>query len=184
MTATVTKEPPMERYKIRDQHGQWAANIVLRDYERTNNAGDPLHGGEIMINSDYGAYAYSWGNMGSPLKDFLCRIGRNYIITKLTNGKDTEFDFDTSLKAVKKEIRRMRKKHEITRAEAQCAMEDLPSDDEGQDQFIRRLWDMDLFKDWDPPTEFVRKRERAEITGFYTHVWIPFTEHLKTELAS
>ena len=174
----------MERYDVHTERGEWAATIALREWVRPNNRNDELHGGEILINSDYGTYAYSWGNMGSPLKEFLCRIGRDYIITKLTNGNDTEFDFDASIKAVKKEIRRMRKKHEITRAEAQEAMEDLPGDDEGQDQFIRRLWDHELFKDGDPPTEFVCERECPQITGFYKYVWIPFTDHLRTELAS
>lgn len=174
----------MERYDVHTEHSEWAATIALRDWVRPNNVGNVLHGGEILINSDYGTYAYSWGNMGSPLKDFLCRIGRDYIIDKLTNGNDTEFDFDASLTAVKKEIRRMRKKHEITRAEAHEAMDELPSEDEGRDQFIRRLWDMDLFKDGDPPTEFVKELECPQITGFYKNVWIPFTEHLKTELTS
>lgn len=184
MTATVTKQPPMERYEIIDEHGQWAANIALREWQRPNNRDDLLHGGEIMINSDYGAYAYSWGNMGSPLKQFLCRIGRDYVIDKFTNGRDTEFDFDASLVAAKKEILRMSEDCEITSAEAQEAMEDLPGENEGQDQFIRRLWHMELFTDGDPPTEFVKEREIPQITGFYKYVRIPFTDHLRTELAS
>jgi hypothetical protein len=173
----------MERYSVRGDHGVWAT-IALRDYERPNNTGERLHGGEILINSDFGEYAYSWGNMGSPLKQFLCRIGRNYVIDKFTNGRDTEFDFDASLAAVKKEIRSMRREREITRAEARDAMDDLPSEDEGKDQFLRELWNMDLFTDGDPPFEFLLERERPQITGFYKHVWTPFVEHLRAELAN
>jgi hypothetical protein len=182
MSTTVQKEPPMERYSVHGDHGVWAT-IALRDYQRPNNKDDMLNGGEILINSDYGNYAYSWGNMGSPLKAFLCRINRSYVIDKLTNGDDTEFDFDASLAAARKEIRRMRKTHEITRAAAQEAMEDLPSQDDGQDEFIRQVWQMDLFTDGDPPSFFVRTRERPQITGFYDHVWTPFIAHLRTELA-
>jgi hypothetical protein len=180
---TVTKQPPMERYEIHDEHGHWAGNICLRDYQRTGNDGKTLHGGEIMINSDYGAYANSWGNMGSPLKQFLCQIGRDYALNKLCDGKTEEFDFDASIKAVKKEIWRMRKDCEITRDDVREAMGELPCDDEGQDQFIRRIWDMDLFKDGDYPTYLVVERERPQITGFYKNVWIPFTNHLRTEIA-
>jgi hypothetical protein len=172
----------MEHYSLRGDHSVWAT-IAMRDYVRANNAGNELHGGEILINSDFGEYAYSWGNMGSPLKQFLCRIGRNYVIDKFTNGKDTEFDFGASLAAAKKEIRRMRKSGEITRTAAHDAMDDLPSDDTGQDNFIRRLWDNELFADGDPPTWLVCTRERPQITGFYEHVWTPFVEHLRAELA-
>jgi hypothetical protein len=183
MSTTVTKEPPMERYSVRGEYGAWAT-IALRDYQRPNNRDDMLNGGEILINSDFGNYAYSWGNMGSPLKQFLCRINRSYVIDKFTNGDDTEFDFDASLAAVKKDIRKQRKSHEITRAAAHEAMEALPSQDDGQDQFIRQLWEMELFTDGDPPTEFVRTRERPQITGFYEHIWTPFIAHLREEIAA
>ena len=182
-TTIVQKEPPMERYSLRNS-GTWAwASIALRDYQRPNNTGEVLHGGEILINSDFGNYAYSWGNLGSPLKQALCGMDRSYVIKKFTNDDSTEFDFDASLKAAKQDIRRSRKEHEITRAAAQEAMDDLPGQDDGQDQFIRRLWDMDLYKDGDPPTWCIRKRERPQITGFYEHVWIPFIAHLRTEIA-
>ncbi|HEX7906722.1 MAG TPA: hypothetical protein VF534_01335 [Paraburkholderia sp.] len=175
----------MERYDVHAARGEWAATIALREWVRPNNRGNELHGGEILINSDWGGpYAYSWGNMGSPLKQFLCQISRDYIITKLTNGNDTEFDFDASLAAVKKEILRMRKERELSHFQARMAMDDIPSEDEGQDQFIRRLWDMEAFRNGDPPTEFVKERECPQITGFYKNVWIPFTDHLRTELAS
>lgn len=174
----------MERYDVHTERGEWAATIALREWARPNNRGDELHGGEILISSDWGGpYTYAWGNMGSPLKAFLCRVGRDYIIDKLTNGNDTEFDFDASIAAVTKDICRMRRKRELTQDEAREAMNDLPSQNEGNDQFIRQLWQMEIFKHGDPPTEYVLARECPQITGFYKHVWIPFTNHLRTEIA-
>lgn len=183
MTTTVQKETPMERYSVRGAHGVWAT-IALRDYERPNNVGDMLHGGEILINSDFGEYAYSWGNMGSPLKQFLCRIGRDYVIDKFTNGKDQEFDFDASIAAAKKEIERMRADCEITNTAAREATDDLPTDNVSQDDFIRRVWDLELFANGDPPSWLVCTRECPQITGFYKYVWTPFVEHLRTEIAN
>ncbi|MEX3764423.1 hypothetical protein [Paraburkholderia phenoliruptrix] len=180
----VTKQPPMETYQVRDEHGYWAATIAIRAWEcpRDERTGT-LHAGEIIINSDYGTFATSWGNMGAPLKQFLCKINRGYLLNRLTEGKTEEFDIDASMTALKRDILKLRRDREITSEEARDAMDDLPDEDSTEEMYSRHIWNMDLYREGDPPYHLVKKRERPLIVHFYPNVWLPFIEHLKTELS-
>jgi hypothetical protein len=181
MSTIVTKEPPMERYRLRDA-ATWAwATIALRDYQRSANDATILHGGEILINSDFGNYAYSWGNMGCPLKQFLCGLDRGYIIDKLANGREYEFDFDGSVVLVKKEIIKQRREHDLDTIDARLAWEEIPTDRCSQDMFIHRLFDCKpLGRE---PWCFTTTREKPRFTAFHKHVWLPFIEHLRAEIS-
>jgi hypothetical protein len=179
MTTTITKEPPMERYSLRGEHGCWAT-IALRGWERPSTSGI-MHGGEILINSDYGNYAYSWGNMGSTLKWFLVSIDRGYLLDKLAGLSLYEFDFDASVARVRREIIRERRDRSIDAEEAREAWHQIPCEDCGKDLFINALFGCEPLGD--EPWHFVEQRERPALVGFYDHVWMPFVEHLRAEIA-
>ncbi|MBJ9658822.1 hypothetical protein I5588_30335 [Burkholderia multivorans] len=181
MTTQVTKEPPMERYSLRGDHGVWAT-IALREWETTREHGGVHHCGEILINSDYGNYAYSWGNMGAPIKQFLAHIGRDYLLDKLAGLSRFEFDFDASVAAVKREILQQRRDGSLDRDEAREAWNDIPADNQGKDLFIHELFRIDSLGE--EPWHFVEDRERPCLAGFWTHVWVPFAQHLHAELAA
>ncbi|KVO11762.1 hypothetical protein [Burkholderia ubonensis] len=181
MTTQVTKEQPIERYSLRGDHGVWAT-IALRGWEATSASGDVHHCGEILINSDYGNYAYAWGSMGCPLKQFLIEIDRGYLLNKLAGLSLYEFDFDASVERVKREILQQRRDGSLDRDEAREAWNDIPSDNQGKDLFINELFRIDCLGE--EPWHFAKERERPELGGFYKHVWTPFTEHLRAELAA
>lgn len=183
MTATVTKQPPMERYDVHTARGEWAATIALRGWEREGNSG-PLHAGEIMINSDYGTYSASWGNMGSPIKRFLTQIDRGYILNRLAEGSVDRFDFDKTIDGIRKRLLEERRKRWMDHDEARAIWDEIPSDEGSEDILIMRLMDCDSEFLNTEPWQYMEHSEKPMLTGFHREVWIPFTDHLRTELAN
>ena len=175
---TITKEPPMERYSIRGAGGLWAT-IAIRGWER-QGAGEMLQGGEILINSDYGNFASQWGNLGMPMKQFLATVGRDYLLRNLAGLSLYEFDFDASVARVKREVIRDRKDGALDHDEARNAWNAIPAENRGKDLFIHELLTCDAFGD--EPWHFCEDRERPALVHFYADVWLPFAEHLASEL--
>ncbi|WP_186066010.1 hypothetical protein [Burkholderia gladioli] len=180
MATTVTKEEPMERYRL-SGGDNWAwATIALRSWERPTDGGF-YYCGEILINSDYGNYAQCWGNMGSPLKKFLVSIGRDYLLDKLAPHSRFEFDFEGSVANVKRDIIESRRSGDLTNGQARYAWNEIPEENQGKDLFVSRLLDIPCLGD--EPWHLLESRECPQITGFYTHIWLPFVEALRAELA-
>ena len=62
----------------------WADIYIDENGDRT--------GGALTIRSDYGSWDYYWGSCGKTLKEFICGIGIDYLMNKLSSRN--EFDYD------------------------------------------------------------------------------------------
>jgi hypothetical protein len=177
----VSKEAPMERYSLSNDHCMWAT-IALRDWTRTSGDGRVSYCGEIMIHSDYGDYAYSWGSMGSPLKEFLVKINRGYVLNKLSGGETERFDFDKTIEGIKKEVIAERKSGCLDKDEAREIWDEVPTEDRGKDLFVDEMMGCSSEFLNQEPWHHIATSEIPQLAGLWDHLWVPFVAHLRGEL--
>lgn len=83
----------MENIKIND------TDIILQDFEK-------LGQGKIIIADVWnGAFTYTWGAMGSNIKDFICRINKEYFADKLLPNSCYVFSGKQTAKNIRRHIR-------------------------------------------------------------------------------
>ncbi|BAO88955.1 hypothetical protein [Caballeronia cordobensis] len=177
----VTKEAPMERYSLSNEHCMWAT-IALRDWTRESGDGRVSYCGEIMIHSDYGDYAYSWGSMGHPLKEFLTSINRGYVLNKLSGGETERFDFDRTIEGVKKSVIEERRKRWFDKDEAREIWDEIPTEDLGKDMFVHEMMSCRSEFLNQEPWHHIETSEIPQLAGMWDYLWVPFVEHLRTEI--
>ncbi len=142
----------------------------------------------VMINSDFGHYAYNWTHTGPDPYDFLCRINRDYAMNKLSDGKLYEPDVEKFGDQVKKSILELRYDRSITKEQARDAWDDLiPITTEYND--ANAIWTKLIDSDWfntifgDYENLPSAQRVRPEIEQFWKYIWLPFVDHLKEQRA-
>ncbi len=166
MTGNGSKQ--LRRYSVRGPQSEWLATIVISD------------DGYFSTVSDYGNYAYFWGDAGESFRKFLCRLGSDYYLPKF--GVRDEYDGGETLKDVKRSIIEERRAGHLDREEARQEW-DLLGENSG-------LEERENFALWWQATQLSDAHEYAcssisgEARGFAKHVWPAFTAMLRTELAS
>lgn len=129
---TSTKTSNVDKIHVRFAHWGWV-DFYLEDMKPGV--------GQLVINSDWGCWAYGWGAMGDThtLASFILQADNSYIIHKLMLGqKTTRFDAERTIVKWKREI--MRERH----------LQDLSADK------ARELWDeLVQWSKWDMPDDEV-----------------------------
>lgn len=145
---------------------------------------------KVMINSDYGHFAYNWFATGNNPKKFLCRIEMEYAMKKLC-GSDVgayEPDFDAWEEDIKRKIIEALRNGYIERGDAREAFDEMPSfvmEYRNADLIHKELIDHRLFErifgDYENlPSEEIIK---PSLVAFWKHIWKPFVEELEKEIA-
>jgi hypothetical protein len=141
---------------------------------------------DVVINSDYGSYAYFWTHCGKDPKKFLCKIDMHYAMNKFTNGKMYEPDPDKYSDQIKRTIINLRRDGDLNEQDARDAWDELLEIVEEYhkgDILFHKLvysdWFEKVFKDYDGLPN--AKRIKSEVSGFWEKIWIPFIDELKNE---
>lgn len=83
----------MQAIKIKD------TDVILQDFEKIGQ-------GKIIIADPWnGAFTCTWGAMGSNIKEFICRINKEYFADKLIPGSCYVFSGKQTARNVRKYIR-------------------------------------------------------------------------------
>jgi hypothetical protein len=167
------------RYTVR-KDGEYAG-IILDEWRNGES-----YVGEIFINSSFGSWAMQWGAMGSPLREFLLRINRDYLGTKLLGTGYQVLDFDKSII----------KAHDISN-EAHSQGELTAEQHEELGEWIDSLEEVDsehgLYLQMHSVPDFVDhellgtgayivKKEDPQFAGFYDQIWPEFCAAIRAEV--
>jgi hypothetical protein len=130
MTASVTKSTGWESYAVRNNH-EWAT-IHIRSFQSTGIDSNEREVGEIMIHSSYGSWAYQWGHLGRPFKEWIAKTtDRSYIASKFLGDKAYVFDGQKTVVGLRESLIEHRRDGSITKASAREVW-DWIDDNEGQ----------------------------------------------------
>lgn len=158
-------------------------------------------GGVLSVLSDYGNWGYCWPNHGrQSFKHFLIEVdgSRDYIIDKF-RGKRTDFDFDASVKLLRKKIgEAYRDKRTLHYAGGRTKTFDKKmckeaidgikwlDDTRSSDDFGRQLYERTEFGFLDPTDigDLCVKRDNGRLCEFLRLLWPPFIGELKREVAA
>ncbi len=166
MTGNGSKQ--LRRYSVRGANGEWLATVVISD------------DGYFSTVSDYGNYAYYWGDAGECFRKFLSRLGPDYYLSKF--GVRDEYDGGETLKAVKRSIIEQRRRGDLDREEAREEWDLLEENSwlDQRDNFVLWLQHTKLGDAY----EYACSSISGEARGFAEHVWPAFAAMLRAELAS
>lgn len=143
---------------------------------------------QLMINSDYGSYAYNWFSTGENPKQFLCRLNMPYAMEKLSDYKLYEPDTQKYSGEIKKKIIEGRREDYLTKEQARESWDDMLGildDYPGGDLLFHGLIEHkhfgDVFGDYEALPSATRVKPKHE--HFWNNIWIPFVEELMREMA-
>jgi len=68
----------------------------------------------LSVLSDYGDYAYRWGQPGESFKKFLTTCDRSYVIGKLGQGDGKWFDADKTIENLERHVEELLKSKALT----------------------------------------------------------------------
>lgn len=141
--------------------------------------------GSLMIRSDYGDYAYKWGSFGNDFKRFLIGIGTDYLINKLGGSNSYIFDFDATIKSIKKEIIEYRRDGNSIE-EVREIWDEIESIDSNnnKDVFFMNIMDTkyyDIICCNDPCNIPTQDEVNPHLNSFTKEIWPCFIEELKKE---
>jgi hypothetical protein len=184
MSAVVTKGK-CEKWTIRDENGYWVGWFYF----------DTVRG-DLAIQSDYGDWAYSWNAMGknedgspSTLHDFLPMCDDDYVMTKFQGG-EYYFDFDATMKEVKKTIIKERKEYNLDEDEARSMWDffvELDSNFNGskdifQLEIMNNYSDLNLDKLWPDMCDIPCVTDyHPRLRNFFKVGWPLFIKALKED---
>lgn len=173
----VTKQK-IDVYKIRHDNSCVWGDITV-EFGKTS--------AQVMINSDYGSYAYNWFSTGENPKQFLCDINMDYAMEKLSDYKLYEPDTDKYSEEIKNSIIESRKDERMTKEEARTAWDDMlgvlddyPSGDIMYHSLIEHEHFDKVFGDFEALPS--ARRVKPKHVHFWEKVWTPFTDALKIEM--
>lgn len=185
-----------ECYEIRNA-GEWA-NIMLACWDRPEMTGSGMsivYGGEIAIHSSFGSWAYTWTACAVPFKRFLCGIEFDYAFGKFMGVALDRFDGDATLKQIKREILRQRRRTDLTATEAASVWDAVMDEDEritGNDATACGYAMMaigDALHQNHPMREYfidpcgwpAITRPDPQAVGFWRDIWPEFVDALRAE---
>lgn len=166
-------------YKIRHEKRSIWGNICVEFGESS---------AILMINSDYGSYAYNWFATGNNPKKFLCGLDMEYAMNKLTEGNLYEPDESKYADEVKKKIIDKRRDGYITKEVAREAWDDMMeilseyshSGDILYHELMSAKHSGKVFIDFEEYPSATRVKPKHQ--HFWNEIWMPFIEELKMEM--
>lgn len=66
-----------------------------------DNSGEPQHWCVLVCHTTFGTVGHTWNNMGSPAKEFLSSLSKDYLLDKLWGQTSRLFDHDATVKVLK-----------------------------------------------------------------------------------
>jgi len=143
---------------------------------------------QLMINSDYGSYAYNWFSTGENPKKFLCDINMCYAMEKLSDYNLYEPDPYKYSDEIKELIIDSRKGEYLTKEEAREAWDDMlgilddyPSGDIMYKELIDHKYFNKVFGGFEYLPSATRVKPKHK--HFWENIWLPFVDELKRELS-
>lgn len=165
----------VEIYKLRGNH-TWG-DFVLEDL------GDGK--GQILINSDYGTWAYYWGAMGAGkgIREFLIGCDVHYLMGKFGGSKDW-FDGEASRQNFKNYLEESFKNEEINKEDYDELMEEIENSDFNSSESV--YWQMSdkMTEHFQEPFDLFVNDHEPGLTNFMKVIWPEFIRIIKEEITS
>ena len=120
----------VQAYDVRA--GREWGTFCLRDWRRvdTSPSGErTTYGGELLVHSSFGNWAYTWHACGMPFKEFLADCDRDYLMGKLLGDKLRTFDGELSVRELRKELLQKRRTWSLTREMARASWDAIKRDE-------------------------------------------------------
>jgi hypothetical protein len=167
--------------------------------------------GEILIHSTFGSWAYQWGHIGQPFREFLQEAEFDYVFTKFLGNDFQVFDGEGSLNNLRREVIEHRREGSINKATARALWDEIEAaQHEAEDSsasFVEALRDIadrfdsgwssdsgldeltdderqDAVRFLQEPWELTTTKPHPQAVGFWRDLWPVFVERLKAELAA
>lgn len=197
----------IETYRIRHQ-GEWAT-ICANGCQAKGCDDQPREIGEILIYSSYGSWAYQWGHIGQPFKEWLAKADDpGYIAGKLLGSKARVFDGEKTVRELRRSLLEWRRQGDIIKADARAIWEFIGEHDSemesSADLFCERMFNCMSRADWPPrngrysdagpergarhfleePWERIRTTMDRDFANFWIVIWPIFQQQLQLELMS
>jgi hypothetical protein len=134
LAVDVPKDPPIERYIVRGagpHRGEWA--FIYLDEEK----------GTFTCYSSYGSFNYCWYSIGTAtLKEFLTGLNRGYFMQKCRGRDYMQFDFDETIKSIRKQIQEWRADGRLDSDKARDCWDEVREMERtnSADVFCERFW--------------------------------------------
>ena len=146
---------------------------------------DSGKGGSLSIAADYGNSHHYWGACGMPFKQFLCKIGIDYVAGKFSLGK--EIDEKATILQWKKDVIKSMRDGDIDMQETRAIWDSIKE----LDGTVGSVGESYFMAELSHHAELLRYyyHHPPIITGitdnfkdFWERLWLPFLEHLKQEI--
>jgi len=187
------KKTTSEIYEIR-KHGEYA-NISLREWSKPELQ---QFGGEMMVHSSFGSWAYTWGATGQPFKHFLARLTFDYMMGKLMGPETEVFDAEASIKNAMKELIQARRDEKWDKDAVREAYNELgehlsSSMSQADFGYICRTLSEIVAETADEngcdnifyePHYMMATKVNPQAKGFWEHLWPEFVATIKKEIES
>lgn len=142
----------------------------------------------VMAHTSYGTYGYFWSHTGPNPKQFLCDVGMNYAMEKLSGYNLYEPDQDKYETEIKQLIIEARLDGRLEKHEAREVWDELLNaliTMGANDVFAWSIFDRKhcgkLFSDYESLPS--GKRVRPQCQGFWDHIWKPLVAQLIADIA-
>lgn len=188
MSATV-KKSTVEKYSIRND-GEYATICITEWGPDQRASGSNYYGGEIMINSSYGAFANAWSACGEPFKKFLIGIEMDYFMGKCLGRGATVFDGSASYKAAVARVLDARRNNDLSKEDARELYDELEycqsELEDSEASFTAAIYRVpsngDQSRVFDEAYEMLVDMPNPQAVGFWKKLWPAFEAELKNEL--
>ena len=189
----VTVDTSGQTYRVRTARHEWAT-IVLFGWQATGNDGTPRECGEILINSGFGQWAYSWGHLGVPFKRFLLKAERDYIATKFMAADAYKFDGQLTVRELRLRLLRWRKEGRLNKDEARQLWDYIEQNEfeleSSMHDFVGAMQQADtelistkaVIRFLQEPWEHIVTSLDIQFAGFWREVWPVFLDQLRSEI--
>lgn len=185
---TVRKDTA-EIYRIRSNGGEWAT-IALTNYESHGESG-MRYGGEIMILSTFGNFAYHWSHCGVPFKQSLQKMDFSYFMNKAHGPNYRIYDGPGTFQYLLTRVFNLRREGQLTKQEARdLYIAFKASRDEAEtslNDFVRVvLEETEILpakkqRYFEEPYEYEVQRQDPQLLGFWKEIWPEFVKELAAE---
>jgi len=176
-----------EVYHLRTYSGFDWANIYVNEIGPQS--------GELVINSDFGNWAYVWHNCGMFFKDFLIKAGKEYLTKKLNGSTKKNIDWDKTKEQILKDVNDhndfMIEEKKFTKEQSKKFLEawhDFFNDEWEEENLFYKLLRDDYSNEFgelyghDYEAIPVIKEYEVGIRCFMSQIWPVFVEQLKNEM--
>lgn len=185
-----------EKYTIYAD-GEFA--VICVDAHETAPLSDPeakKYGGQILVHSSFGSFAYSWSNCGAPFKEFLPKLEFHYFAQKMKGHQAYVFDGVGTLAQVKDQLIVLFNEGSLDGADVKVLADDLDMFSyeltSSVEEFMATMAHLEsrhsdvknanlVFAD---AASYLRNKADPAIVSFWTLLWPQFINALKAETAA